>query len=156
MSFVSSLVRSAVRDVLRPTVKGAAGVSVRYHSAASGNVYEVIATLANTSTDGEDLEGVFSTQRLQDFKIDTEELPVQPQDRDRIEWQLFPDADPTWWQVLPESGSREVESNDNYQIAWLIHTKRISDPAMDILAYGDANGEAYGDLNGEAYGGPGN
>lgn len=153
MAFTSSLLRTAIKSTLRPTVKAVAGVDVVYHSAVSGNTYAVRATLADPATDTNLEENLSFSGTELDFKIDVADLPVVPQYRDSIEWEQY-EGVTKWWQVLELNGSREFEQNDNFGIAWRIHTKYTPTPEMAIQAYGDSAGQAYGTLDDDAYGGP--
>ncbi len=88
-----SLLRAAVRDRLRPTLKSAAGVAVRYNAVVNGLVYSTTpsggtlkATLDGASGEVETNTGLTVPFHVGIFKIDRLDLPIMPQRLDKIEW----------------------------------------------------------------------
>ena len=154
-----SLLRSAVRDVLRPVVKATAGVQVRYHSKTDGNTYPldggtITATLDRSAADAETTEGIQFTEMVKDFKIDVADLPVMPQDGDTIMVQEGLGIADQYYMVLRDGGSRSAEPLGNFEDSWRLHTKNIPNPSAEIVQvmYGAADGTAYGNADPEGTG----
>ena len=152
-----SLLRLAIRDVLRPVVKNLAGVDVRYHAAMDGNVYPldgstIRATLDDAGAESDTADGFTFSNGFVDFKIDVTDLPVMPQALDTIEVVDGMGLATQWFQVLPTLGERAVEALGNFNDAWRIHSKNVPAPEQPEIAYGNSAGDAYGNLDGEGYG----
>ena len=150
-----SLLRRAVRDVMRPIVEVAAGVSVRYHAVATGEVYDVRATLDDAAGEIEASDGMTIPFHSGVFKIRRTALPVMPQRLDTIEW-IDPDnpGRVEWFQVLSDSAIDHVAPNGNFRDVWRISTKWVPDADVSTSAmYGNADGLAYGAADGTAHGG---
>ena len=151
-----SLLRTAIRDVLRPVVKQVAGVAVRYHHAANGMVYNVVATLDGADGEAEANDSMAVPFHVGIFKIDRLDLPVMPQRLDRIEW-IDPDntARVEFFQVLSDGASDYAQPNGNFRDVWRINAKWIptGDDAVQVV-YGNADGTAYGNADGVGYGSP--
>ena len=156
-----SLLRHAIRDVLRPVVKSTAGVSVRYFSKADGNTYPldgstITATLDAAEADSETNEGIQFTEMIKDFKIDVADLPVFPNDGDVIVVVEGLGIADQYYQVLRDGGNRSAEPLGNFEDTWRIHTKNIPNPATEVVQalYGNAAGVAHGnaDPTGISYG----
>ena len=150
-----SLLRRAKRGVLRPIVKAVAGRSVRYHSVATGEVYDVVATLDDAAGEVETSDGMTIPFHSGVFKIDRVDLPVMPQRLDTME--LIDEDNPArveWFQVLSDSAIDHVAPNDNDRDVWRISTKWVPDADVSTSAmYGNADGLAYGAADGTAHGG---
>ena len=151
-----SLLRNAIRDTLRPVVKATAGVSVRYHSFVTGDIYSVVATLDDAAGEVETTEGMTIPFHSGVFKIDRLDLPVAPDRRDRIEW-IDPD-DTTrveWFMILSDGAVDAFAPNGNFRDVWRLNTKWIPNPDAELQSvYGNAGGIAYGndDPSGVGYG----
>ena len=149
-----SLLRRAIRDVLRPVVKQTAGVSVRYFSVATGQSYNVTATLDDAAGEIDAGEGFTIPFHSGVFKIDRADLPVMPQRLDTIEW--TENGRSEWFQVLSDSAIDAVAPNGNFRDVWRINTKWVPDADVSTSAiYGNADGIAYGAADGTAHGSAG-
>ena len=155
-----SLLRTAIRDVLRPVVKSTAGVEVRYFSKAEGTTYPtdgstITATLDAAAADAETSEGIQFTELVKDFKIDVDDLPVFPQSGDTIAVISGQGTVDQVYMVLSTGGQRATEPLGNFEDTWRIHTKNIPNPSQEQVRamYGNADGIAYGNAGGTAYGG---
>ena len=156
-----SLLRTAIRDVLRPVVKSTAGVSVRYFSKVDGNTYPldgstITATLDAAKADSETSDGIQFTEMIKDFKIDVVDLPVFPNDGDIVIVVSGLGIPDQWYQVLRDGGNRSSEPLGNFEDTWRLHTKNVPNPSQEDVqsVYGNAGGIAYGnaDPSGVGYG----
>lgn len=153
---LAGIIRRAKNELLWPTVETAAGQTVRYHAATTGEVYEVPAVYAEVEGEQETTEGLAMAWHSQVFRIRRVELPVMPTNLDRIEINTTNEdgtARTEWFQVLSDGTVDGVAPNDNHRDRWELQAKWIPAPQNLQPVYGNAAGDAYGNSQGDAYGG---